>query len=201
MYLRVLDQVADSRDTVIDVLYNLHDNFKIGESTKYLTVEVDAKIFVHLEALKLEYGKVLEWLIPFPGDFHILKNGFAYICLYSALRSGTWELRQGAIKSMAPLFNAFDRQTYRKIIPQLLADCIILPQSVLDSYACGGFVVSIKGKEWHSVGIDEAHEMMINKDCKLAIVRPSSESLSKMALYFPFVIHNFKNEIQLDKEG
>ena len=74
----------------------------------------------------------------------------------------------------------------------------------MDNYAHGGFVVSIKGKEWHSVGIDEGHEMMINKDCKLAIVRPSSESLSKMALYFPFrakVIHNFKEEIQLDKEG
>ena len=74
MYLSVLDQVADLRVAVIDVLCNLHDNFKIGESTNYLTVEGDAKIFVHLEALKLEYGKVLEWLIPFPGDFHILKT-------------------------------------------------------------------------------------------------------------------------------
>ena len=45
VHLSVLDQVADSRDTVIDVLCNLHDNFKIGESTKYLTVEGDAKIF------------------------------------------------------------------------------------------------------------------------------------------------------------
>ena len=34
----------------------------------------DAKTYNHLEILKLDYGNELAWLLPFPGDFHILKN-------------------------------------------------------------------------------------------------------------------------------
>ena len=30
----------------------------------------------------------------------------------------------------------------------------------------GGFAVSIRGRAGHAIGIDEAHEVCINKDCK-----------------------------------
>jgi hypothetical protein len=36
----------------------------------------------------------------------------------------------------------------------------------------GAFAVNIKGKPWHSVAVDEAHEMMMNKSCKTSIVKP-----------------------------
>ena len=33
----------------------------------------DAKTYQHLQSLKLDYGEELSWLLPFRGDFHILK--------------------------------------------------------------------------------------------------------------------------------
>ena len=74
MYLNVLNQVADSKDTIIDILDLLKNEMKVGETTMHLLVEGDAKIYTILQDLKVTYGEELEWLIPFPGDFHILKN-------------------------------------------------------------------------------------------------------------------------------
>ena len=34
----------------------------------------DAKTYELFQKLKDEYGRDLNWLIPFPGDWHILKN-------------------------------------------------------------------------------------------------------------------------------
>ena len=35
---------------------------------------------------------------------------------------------------------------------------------LLDYFKAGGFAVSITGRAFHSVGLDESHEMLINKD-------------------------------------
>ena len=73
-YLDVLDQNADSSDTIIDVLSHLYEEFHIDEARNHLVVTGDAKTYQHLQSLKLDYGEELTWLIPFPGDFHILMN-------------------------------------------------------------------------------------------------------------------------------
>ena len=267
VYLDVLDQNADSRETINNVLSGLHKQFGIGASRDHLVVAGDAKTYHHLQSLKLDYGEELSWLLPFPGDFHILKNfqpvlskvyydiglkqlamasGFrgetltalqkcshfkrthnfilqsweaiymhmlntfptrnptvadviqelheqsactslpslfqtmrvkiadvqslftsfvqimaesdpnwkfwneyvslnalSYIALFASIRSGNWALRLASIKLMAPIFSAFDRPTYRKLIPQHLADCLLLPSNIQESFAKGGFVVSI----------------------------------------------------------
>ena len=321
VYLNVLDQNADSQETIHDVISRLYQEFHIGETTQYLLVAGDAKTYVHLQNLKLDYGEKLSWLIPFPGDLHILMNFqpilqkiyfdaglkqialacgyraetltslqnsshfkrshyfllqaweatyclmvdtflasnqhmlrtvrelqqlrktsgwqqafkegkdrvdkieeefmtfvqskgktdpnwefwadfvttncFSYIALYCAIRSGNWSLRLGSIKLMAPLFCAFDRTTYRCLIPQHLADCLLHPQSIEENLVAGGFSVSITCKPWKSVALDEAHEMMINKDCKMAVIHPNKEFVRRMARYFPFrskVMHNFNTQ-------
>ena len=75
---------------------------------------------------------------------------------------------------------------------------MLLPDEIQEKFAAGRFSVSITGRPWHSVGLDEAHEMLINKDCKMAVVRPTKEFVSRMALYFPFrsrVMHNFQHQL------
>ena len=41
------------------------------------------------------------------------------------------------------------------------------------------------GNAWHS-GIDEAHEMLINRECKSSIVRPHPEYINRLARYIPY---------------
>ena len=62
----------------------------------------------------------------------------------------------------------------------------------------GGFVVSICGNAWHSVGIDEAHEMLINRECKSSIVRPHPEYINRLARYIPYrtkALENLKQQL------
>ena len=49
----------------------------------------------------------------------------------------------------------------------------------------GAFVCSITGRHMRSVALDEAHEMLVDKDLKTTIVRPSKEYLDHMLYYYP----------------
>jgi hypothetical protein len=69
---------------------------------------------------------------------------------------------------MALLFTAFDHKSYQKLMSQHTLDILNLPSEVLLMFTQG--VVNITGREWHSVGIDEAHKMLINKNCRKAVV-------------------------------
>ena len=105
---------------------------------------------------------------------------------------------------MIPVFTAFDRPTYCKVLPQHLADCLLLPAHILEDLKQGGFSVSITGRPWHSVGLDEAHEMLINKDCKQLVVHPTKEFVNRQSLYFAFrsaVLHNTKRQLKISLDG
>lgn len=64
-------------------------------------------------------------------------NAFCYIALFASIRSGNWISRLASIKLMAPIFSAFDRPTYRKLIPQHLADCLLLPNYIQQKLLMG----------------------------------------------------------------
>lgn len=51
-------------------------------------------------------------------------------------------------------------------------------------FQSGAFAVSITGSKGHSVALDEAHEMCVNKDMKTAIVRPTKAYLQKHYTFF-----------------
>ena len=44
-----------------------------------------------------------------------------------------------------------------------------MPTTILAMYQQGDFVVSINGRPWHSVAIDESHEMQVLSDKKILI--------------------------------
>jgi len=327
LYLDVMDAKSDSKDTLMSMLQNLHQQFISRQGRQHLVVEGDAKIYELLQSLKFEYGDELQWLIPFPGDWHLLMNyqsalmkpyfdaglkslaeasgypvvairnctqfkrthffilkswkamyramlstfinisskdqsktesivspknlreqaikalnevnertpvefrkrlnakvaditssislfyqqfkefiqtmacrdetwrfwiqyvfvdAMAYVSLFFATRSGDWHLRMSSVKSTAAVFTAFDHPTYQKLISNHLSDLLSLPRSVLPIFEQGAFVVNTTGRSWHSVGIDEAHEMLINKQCKMSITKPSPDYINRIASYLTY---------------
>ena len=68
-----------------------------------------------------------------------------------------------------------------------------MPAPILTMFRQGAFVVSITSRSWHSVGIDESHEMLINKDCKSSIVHPLPDYINRMAQHLPYRSKAIKN--------
>ena len=71
-YLRVMNRNADDPETILEVLSWLHKELQIGSAVKYLLVAGDEKTYNHMIQLKSEYGEALDWLVTFPGDFHLM---------------------------------------------------------------------------------------------------------------------------------
>ena len=62
----------------------------------------------------------------------VLRDAFSYITLFLFIRRGLWKLRLCSIKQVAPLFVAYDRPHYQKLIPQHLKVVLCMPTVVLD---------------------------------------------------------------------
>ena len=333
-FVDILSERADSKSTLIKVLGNLHRIFVKDLKQKWVIVVGDAKTYDLLYSLRIEYGNHLNWLLPFPGDWHILfnyqkvlmkafsdaglielakeaghcaetltgliqcsnfrrthnfllqthealyifflqlykekqtqarreditsllqelikkflditsddmigkfrdaaenvftkspfdfagftsfmddlsrkqstiqfwyqflmKDSLAYIGLYIAIRYRMWNLRVGSLKLMAPIFQAFDRPIYQRLLPRHLQDITRLPDPILRHLQAGGFSVRLTATNWHAVALDECHEMCINKDAKLAIVRPSPQHMEHLSNYLPFrakCLNNLKDQL------
>lgn len=74
VYLDVLDAKADSKDTIMQVLHDLHKRYVEGHNREWVLIEGDAKVYEILHSLKYEYGEEPKWMLPYPGDWHVLKN-------------------------------------------------------------------------------------------------------------------------------
>lgn len=71
-YLEVMDAVSDNKDTQLKLLHELFAKFIKDQTREHLVIEGDQKLYEVLQSLKFEYGKELDWVIPFPGDWHML---------------------------------------------------------------------------------------------------------------------------------
>ncbi len=331
VYFYIRSEKADSKETLVKVLANLHNTFILSKQKNWLLVVGNAKTFDLLHAIKSEYGTHLKWVLPFPGDWYILFNyqkalmklycdaglkqlgeqsghraetltslvqctnfkrthnfllqvtqafyqffltlykakpelqnclaqinsaltsiidSFASIsedsqvtdfslsaneefekmsitcedfhvfiielcsqqdtvkfwyqfvfedclsnlALYTSVRLRDWNLRTGSIKQMAPLFEAFDRQIYQRLIPRHLMDLAQLPATLLHDLQDGGFSVRLSTT---GVALDECHEMKINKD-KMAVIRPSPDKMEHIYHSLQFkanCINNLKEQI------
>ncbi len=121
-----------------------------------------------------------------------------YISLFLAIRSENWFLRLASVKLMAANFTAFDHPIYQRLISQHIVDVLHMPAELLKYFERGGFALSVTGKVLHSVGLDECHEMLINKDVKQAIVKPTINIINRIVNYIPHrvkTMDNFKTQI------
>ena len=67
-------QLQTVKNTMSQLLHKLQDEYIIRQRNEMLILEGDAKVYELLQSLKCEYGEELNWVIPYPGDWHLLKN-------------------------------------------------------------------------------------------------------------------------------
>ena len=65
---------ADNKETLLSALATLHEKHGVGKYVDFLVVAGDGKTFDHLINLKREYGEELNWMLPYLGEWHLLKN-------------------------------------------------------------------------------------------------------------------------------
>ena len=73
-YMYILDEKADCPATLKRSLGHLYETFEVGKKVNHLVVAGDGATVRLLLNLKTEYGESLDWMIPYLGDWHILKN-------------------------------------------------------------------------------------------------------------------------------
>ncbi len=111
------------------------------------------------------------------------RDCFAYISLFLAIRSWNWLLRLAAIKTLSPLYHAYDRSTYLRLVVKHLADNLIMPSGMLKQLRDRGFSATLTGSMWKQLTLDECHESWINLDIKTFVYRPNPEYLNNSAAY------------------
>ena len=74
VYVDIVSLPADSNNAVLQVLNKLHAKFIVELGFRWLIVVGDAKTYDILQSLRRQYGSQMQWLLPFPGDWHILYN-------------------------------------------------------------------------------------------------------------------------------
>ena len=74
IYMQVLDAKSENKDTLMTIMFDLHKRFIEQQGKEFLVITADAKLYEVLQSLKYEYGEELGWVLPFPGDWHMLKN-------------------------------------------------------------------------------------------------------------------------------
>ena len=74
VYVEIISQRADSKSTVMGVIGRLQKTFVCEFNQKYVIVVGDAKTYNILKEISFEYRSELKWLIPWPGDWHVLFN-------------------------------------------------------------------------------------------------------------------------------
>lgn len=74
VYYGVMGQKCESKETVLDVIDQLHREFITTRKKEWVLLEGDQLTYSLIVSLKEDYGNDLRWLIPILGDWHILKN-------------------------------------------------------------------------------------------------------------------------------
>jgi hypothetical protein len=96
---------------------------------------------------------------------------------------------------MAALFSAFDRPSYQRLLPNHIADIESYPEEVIKAMVAGAFTVKLSNNIGHAIALDEAHEMCVNRDIKMEVIRPTQTYLRKTLHFFSYRIKAHKNLI------
>lgn len=124
--------------TTAEFLSFMYDEFEVENEMEHLVVAGDAKTYSHLQAIKSEYGSTMDWLIPFIGDWHVLKNlqpvlikiyfdaGFKQLANVSGHKGDT-------LKALSSCFNF--KRTHRFLLESWEALYLYMYEKLLKAYS------------------------------------------------------------------
>ena len=70
-YVEISSERADSKPTLVNVLGKVYQTFVVQQRQKWLLMVGAYDLIRNIQS---EYGSQMNWLIPWPGDWHILLN-------------------------------------------------------------------------------------------------------------------------------
>ena len=65
IYYQVLSQRCDDKETLLNIINNLYQEFVVTKKKKWILLEGDQATYERLQSLNTEYGNDLTWMIPF----------------------------------------------------------------------------------------------------------------------------------------
>ena len=155
------------------VSFDYLPHFNVEDTEVHSIIKETLAILKNNECMQVKYASKIPQLC-FGTDSFLVTAFFAiFNCIQPFnTKTGIFVIQQ----LMAPLFSAYDNTTYHCLIPYHLVDLKQIPTVEK------AFTNSINGGKGHAVVLNEAHEMCINKDLKMAVTRPTKSYLQKMSL-------------------
>lgn len=174
-------------DTIVNIIAQPMLNASTSDLIKPALLQVvDIMETGRLKSLHDEFNIFIDQLAQKDSTWKFWKglifiDFLAYLSLFTAVHTRNWNLRVASLKQIAPLVCAFDRPTYSKLVPDHIMDLLCLPSEISIQFEAGAFAVALGDRKSHCVGLDEAHEMGINKGIKQLVVRPTKDNMQCLA--------------------
>ena len=96
-------------------------------------------------------------------------------------------LRTSCLKKLNELFFAYARDKYEVLGIHTVVDIYTYPDEVLQQFKDGQWTVSVKGRPYHNIALDEAHECIINRKLKQITTRPSYFRMVELADFMAYL--------------
>lgn len=111
----------------------------------------------------------------------LLLDGMAYLALYIGIIVGDFDLREAAIRTIAPLFLGYNKNLYHDLCITHLADIARLSENER-AFVVDVCSLSLKGNIGKNHGMDEIQETTFNLSLKTNATRVDFDYLSKLSV-------------------
>ena len=129
-----------------------------------------------------------------------LTQYWAQMLYFFAIRSGNWTLRNSSLKIITQLFFAYSHNKYEYLSMTTIRDSLTCPDDFLKFFINSEWTCSVRGKPYHNLAIDEAHECVINNRVKNITSRPSHFRTVELADFIAYAdrivtgLHTYLNK-------
>ena len=127
----------------------------------------------------------------------------AYVGYYFSVRSGNWLLRNSCLRALLPTIFAYNHNKYEELCCTAIIDTLTFDDDLIQHFLNGKWTVSVKGRPFHNLALDEAHESVINLRLKTITSRPShfrTVELSNFMSYLDKIVRGFESLVYRYKQ-